>query len=194
MRKFNFEVGCDYTPEFKSHYELIYKSNLLYMDEHGQGQSFRSNSEEGVEHNNVVTQSCEHTYKLMKAANRMGNKAMQKQTNNMAIDSKTMYYKPQFGVFYGQRLRYEEEEEVVGDRTKRRERQVTRTVIREYEDEGVIAFLKPKGNIMINNLFAQDADEIHSLHSNLTIGPISIDPTIYIESKKSIEKSLTNES
>ena len=72
--RFKFEVGCDHTPEFKTAYELIYKSNILYQDANGYGHSYTSEITGGAAgdgHNNVVTTSAEQTQFAMSLANNM---------------------------------------------------------------------------------------------------------------------------
>jgi hypothetical protein len=69
-----FEIACDYTPEFKQTYELIYKSNLTYLDGEGKGHSYDSSITGGAAgngHNNVVTRSADETFKAMTMANNM---------------------------------------------------------------------------------------------------------------------------
>ena len=71
---FKFEVGCDHNPEFKTKYELIFKSNLCYHDSHGHGHSFTSlitGGAAGDNHNNMVTSNVDQTYQAMAIANRM---------------------------------------------------------------------------------------------------------------------------
>ena len=58
LKNFKFEIACDHTPEFKQVYELVFKSNLMYMDNDGFGHSYTSEISGGAAgngHNNVVT-------------------------------------------------------------------------------------------------------------------------------------------
>ena len=62
---FKFEVGCDQNPEFKTKYELIFKSNILYTDSEGFGHSYPSTITGGAAgdgHNNLVTATVDQTF------------------------------------------------------------------------------------------------------------------------------------
>lgn len=58
LKYFTFEIGCDHLPDFKTEYELIFKSNVVYANEQGIGHSYTSVITGGMAgdgHNNVVT-------------------------------------------------------------------------------------------------------------------------------------------
>ena len=62
-------------------YELVFKSNLMYMNNEGYGYGFTSEISGGAAgngHNNVVTVSTEDTQRAMAFANEMMHKHMQK--------------------------------------------------------------------------------------------------------------------
>lgn len=114
INTFKFEVGCDHSPDFKTAYEMIFKSNLLYTDENGHGQSFPSMIKGGLAgdgHNNIVTASCDLTYQAMTMANNMQKRNMTKVSNNLPNDTKCQMLKPSLSIFYGQRHWYDLEEE-----------------------------------------------------------------------------------
>ena len=59
---FKFEVSGDNIPEFKSAYEIVFKSAVLYADESGTGRGMPSHISGGLAgngHNNIVTGSSE---------------------------------------------------------------------------------------------------------------------------------------
>ena len=96
-KTFTFEVGCDHNPEFKSQYEIIYKANLCYTDEFGQGHSYTSKITGGAAgdgHNNIVTSSAEMTMQAMRIANKMNGKKMEKTVNSLQKDFSALNQKP----------------------------------------------------------------------------------------------------
>lgn len=59
-------------------------------------------------------------------------------------------------------------------------------MLRKYFDNGLLVFMKQKGNVILNELFTTEYEALHTEQSNLTIAPISMDHTMFIESKKQI--------
>lgn len=108
---FKFEVGCEHTPEFKTAYEMVYKSNIMYTDSNGLGQSYNSEitgGAAGSNHNNVVTSTVDQTYQAMAIANGMLNKNMTKVVSNLQKDIKGLIQKPQMAFFNGKRVQFNE--------------------------------------------------------------------------------------
>lgn len=67
-----FSVACDHSPDFKTNYKLVFKSNLNYADKEGQGWGFLSTITRGMpgsSKNNVITQSSDQTAQAMNFSN-----------------------------------------------------------------------------------------------------------------------------
>ena len=111
----------------------------------------------------------------------MQGKNMPKAVNSLNKDFKSLNQKPGVGLFYGKRKRYQEENETVEKPGTKGAKTVVKKVMKEYDDNGVLCFTKHKGNILINNIFQKDLNEIVSEQSNLNILPVSMDQTVYLE-------------
>jgi len=78
------------------------------------------------------------------------------------------------GVFLKSRTRYKEMTEVI-EKATRSTKVVERNYMQKCKDNGVLCFLKQKGNVLINNIFNLNYEEITSEQSSLNIYPISMD-------------------
>ena len=88
----------------------------------------------------------------MEIANGMGGKNMNKTVNSLSKDFKSLNQNPCMGLFYGKRTRFEEENETV-EKGPKGSKQVVKKVMKQYDDQGTLVFLKQKGNVVINNIF-----------------------------------------
>jgi len=87
------------------------------------------------------------------------------------------------GIFYGTRTRWDEKTEKV-ESEKKPGKMVERKFMQKSEDNGLLCFLKQKGNVLIHNLLNPETKELVSEQSALNITPVSMDQTIYCEKQK----------
>ena len=101
----------------------------------------------------------------MAIVNNVHPKTLQKVIGSVQRDMKSLMTKPQMGMFYGERVKYNEVKE---DGEK---------VLKKEVDLGCIAFNRQKGNVLIKNPLG--GQRLFSEQSDLLIYPISMDQNIY---------------
>lgn len=98
---------------------------------------------------------------------------MDKQFNSLIKDFRSLNQKPQMGLFYGERVRFTQEQ----DKTQKE----AKKIVKRFEDYMSLCMLKQRGYVVVNSLHNPVYEELQTEQNSLNINPISMDHIIYIE-------------